>query len=519
VRGAGTATRGIGMGGGAHNPTENRDSSLKLGFVSLSTDGSTDRPAEASPGGGAPPQRSAGADGAGLAPPERRPAPPLRFILRTLGISPRLRLAAYAISVGAGRLWAHLTDPLVPPARVEERRARRERREGRRLARTLGVLKGPYAKLGQFASLRYDVVSPGLRESLADLRDRVPPLPFRVIRDVVQAELGRPLPSAFADFSEAPLGAASVAQAHLARLPDGTPVVVKVQYPWLAASLQTDLALLRRVLERLLGPAARRTEVDRLFGEFARGMEEELDFEREARIAAEIRENLASEPRVVVPRMVGSHSTRRVLCMEHHEAVPVTDLPGLARIGADPAEVLRILASAYARQVFVDGLFHADPHPGNLFVLPGDEAGPRVLFVDFGLSRRLGPELRRELRQAIFSILQRDPDAFVAGMDRMGMISPGHHESVRSSVARMFQRLAGEEGGPLQLGTDRILSLKDQAKVLLSETPGLQLPNDLLLYAKTLSYLFALGDELAPEEDLMGLTVPWLLRFLADRSG
>jgi ubiquinone biosynthesis protein len=222
---------------------------------------------------------------------------------------------------------------------------------------------------------------------------------------------------------------------------------------------------------------------------------------------------------VVVPEVVASHSTGRVLTMSYFPAVPILDRKGLERIGAEPAEVLEILVRSYARQVFVDGLFHADPHPGNLFVLeqPGSR-GTRVLFVDFGLSRRLDPELRREMRLAIFALLRSDREGFLAGMERLGMIAPGAAPAVRDALDRMFARLRGEGAAPLALPADRVLALKDEAKALLEGTPGLQLPNDLLLYARTLSYLFALGAELAPEVDLMKLTVPWLLRFLAEKD-
>jgi predicted unusual protein kinase regulating ubiquinone biosynthesis (AarF/ABC1/UbiB family) len=222
---------------------------------------------------------------------------------------------------------------------------------------------------------------------------------------------------------------------------------------------------------------------------------------------------------VVVPEVVASHSRGRVLTTRYYPAVPILDREGLRRIGADPAEVLEILARAYARQVFVDGLFHADPHPGNLFVLEERGArGPRVLFVDFGLSRRLPPALRRELRLAIFAVLRGDVGDFLGGMERLGMIAPGARTGVRAAVERMFARLRGEGAAPLALGADRVLALKDEAKRLLEETEGLALPNDLLLYAKTISYLFRLGAELAPEVDMMKLTVPWLLRFLAEQA-
>jgi predicted unusual protein kinase regulating ubiquinone biosynthesis (AarF/ABC1/UbiB family) len=197
--------------------------------------------------------------------------------------------------------------------------------------------------------------------------------------------------------------------------------------------------------------------------------------------------------------------------------VPIDDLETLRRRGVAPAEVLEIVARAYARMVFGDGVFHADPHPGNLFVL--DTPGPpRVLFVDFGLSKRLDPALRAELRRGILALLQGDLEGFLDGMARLDMIRPGAEPAVREAVGSMFERLRGEGGGPLGLGSGRVLALKDEAKRLLVETEGLVLPTELLLYAKTVSYLFGLGAELAPEVDVMRLSVPHLLRFLAERD-
>ncbi|MEE3329057.1 MAG: AarF/UbiB family protein, partial [Myxococcota bacterium] len=177
---------------------------------------------------------------------------------------------------------------------------------------------------------------------------------------------------------------------------------------------------------------------------------------------------------------------------------------------------------AYSKQIFVDGLFHADPHSGNLFVIdePGAAEKPCVLFVDFGLHRRLSPELRTSLRQGIYALLQRDLDEFIHRMDELDMIAEGAQPAVRTAVEQMFQKIAegSESGSPLAFGGHRVLDLKDQAKILLQNTPGLQLPNDLLLYARTLSYLFALGEELDRDVDLMKIATPYLLRFLAEKD-
>ncbi len=390
-------------------------------------------------------------------------------------------------------------------------------RDGAALAGALGRLKGPFAKLGQLASTRVDALPAETRARFAALRDRVPPLPFWRMARALEAELGRPLRESFAAIDPVPLGAASVAQVHRARLLDGREVAVKVQYPWLEASAERDLRLLRRLVRRL----APETDRGALFDEFAAAFRDELDFEREARMAGEIARNLADDDRIVVPGIIAEHSTRRVLTMTWLPTLSLQDPKTLRARGVPLADVMKHLVAAYARQIFVDGLFHADPHAGNLFVVdePRATTEPRVLFVDFGLSQRLDPSLRREVRHGIYALLQHDLEGFLAAMQRMQMIEPGSEEAARRSVGTVFGRLrGGGAGGALALSGDGVLALKDEATALLYETPGLTLPPQLLLYAKTLSYVFTLGRELAPELDLMKIAVPYLLRFLAERD-
>ena len=445
----------------------------------------------------------------------RHPRPPLRFGLRALGIEQGVRLLACFAPLALREAGARPIDWLVGARRRERRRAARRAAAARRVARTLGVLKGPFAKAGQFASLRYDVLEPAVREAFAALQDRVPPMPYREAAAVIERELCAPLDALFASFEHAPIGAASVAQVHRARSRSGEPVAVKVQFPWLEHSLRADLALAGALLGRLArrGPASDRR---RLLDEFATGLAEELDFAREAEVAAEIAGNLADQPEVVVPSVVRALSGRRVLTVGYVPAIPLSEL---GRRGIPVRPVLETLARAYAKQIFVDGLFHADPHPGNLFVVDEPAAGvrPRVLFVDFGLSKRLSPRLRREVRSGIHALLRQDVEGFVDAMERAQMIAPGGRDAVRDAVLSMFERIR-REGTLLRLGGAQVLALKDEAKRLLAETPGLQLPNELLLYAKTLSYLFALGEQLDPQADLMRISVPYLLRFLAERD-
>ncbi|MDG2049754.1 MAG: AarF/UbiB family protein [Myxococcota bacterium] len=386
----------------------------------------------------------------------------------------------------------------------------------------LGRLKGAFVKAGQFAALRHDLIPAQTGAILARLRDRVPALSLRQLEPLILTELGAETFARIADIEANPLGSASLAQAHRARLTDGSEVVIKIQYPWIEKATPRDLALLRLLARSSAILNRKRTasiDAGRLFNEFSEGLMTELDFCEEANAAQAIAANLASVNGVVVPKIYPELSSKRILTMSYHPCIPIHDAQALHQLGVRPSDLLQRLAHAYAKQVFVDGLFHADPHPGNLFVLntPDAAENPQVLFVDFGLCRRLDPELKRAMRQGIYAVLQREPETFIMRMTEMGMIAPGSEVAVRSAVLEMFEKMqsAASEGGPLGASSNGIMALKDEAKRLLQSTPGVQLPNDLLLYAKTLSYLFALGESLDPEVDLMKITLPYLLRFLA----
>ncbi len=444
----------------------------------------------------------------------------LRYVPRILGLEQALRLFACALAVACDAVWTSIRGAV---AAVEVRRMSQvafRKRAVARVVQTLGALKGPFAKAGQFAANRYDVLPPFATEALASLRDRVPPIPPSQLRSTLESELGRAVTDLFAEFDPEPIGAASIAQVHWARLHAGTEVAVKVQYPWLEASLAADLVIVRVLLMLWSwtgGPS--RSVWARLLREFETGLREELDFKHEARMAREIGANLSQDPQIVVPRVIETHSSGRVLTVEYHPSVAISDRSALERLQVTPRAVLEILIRAYTKQMFVDGLFHADPHPGNLFLLdePGAKERPRLLFVDFGLSRRLDPQLRREIRLGIYALMRRDLDGFIAGMDRMSMVQTGHRQAVRAAVASMFQRIGGGSNA-LEIAGSQVLPLKDEAKALLQATPGLHLPNDLLLYAKTLAYVFALGAELDSDVDLLKLSLPALLRFLAEEG-
>jgi ubiquinone biosynthesis protein len=388
-------------------------------------------------------------------------------------------------------------------------RAERDTAAGQRLADALGSLRGLYTKLGQHLATRVDALSDEFRAPLDALHQSAPPVPFPVIR----GELERGLGSArlFAWIDPEPLGTASIAQVHRARLRSGADVAVKVRHPELSpAGLERDLARLRRALP-LLRPWLSPRDGRALLQELGRALVRELDFELEGRTAEQIATAFASDSRVLVPRVHWEVTSTSVLTLDYVPRVRLDDPAALAARGVSPEACLAIVVDAYGRQVFGDGLFHADPHVGNLYLLDDPDRPPRVLFLDFGLAERLAPEVREELRLGLQALLRRDVDSLLAGLSRLQAVIPGREREARAALE---SALAAGASNALGAGVAAIQSLKQLGKQLVRESRAFRIPRDLLLWARTLAYVYNLGERIAPGADPMRLFLPHLLRFI-----
>jgi len=393
-------------------------------------------------------------------------------------------------------------------------RAERDTAAGRRIADALGSLRGVYTKLGQHLATRVDALSDEFRAPLDALHQSAPPVPFPLIR----AELERGLGTArlFAWVDPEPLGTASIAQVHRARLRSGADVAVKVRHPELSpAGLQRDLAALRRALP-LLRPWLAAADARALVDELGRALARELDFELEGRSAEQIASAFASDSRVLVPRVHWEATSQSVLTLDYVPRVRLDDPAGLAARGVSPEACLAIVVDAYGRQVFGDGLFHADPHVGNLYLVDDPERPPRVLFLDFGLAERLTPEVREELRLGLQALLRRDADALLAGLSRLHAVVPGREREARAALE---SALAAGAASALGAGVAAIQSLKQLGKQLVRESRAFRVPRDLLLWARTLAYVYNLAERIAPGADPMRLFLPHLLRFVTTAPG
>ncbi len=367
---------------------------------------------------------------------------------------------------------------------------------------------GPtFIKLGQVLSTRPDLVPPEFLRELNRLQDEVPPLPWERIRPVLEEEYGGPLERVFASFDPVPLGSASLAQVYAATLHDGTEVVVKVQRPGIREQIEVDLDILRDLADL----AQERTALGEIYNfaeiaeEFAFTLKGELNYVQEGRNAERLRQNMAPLQVVYVPQVYWEYSSERVLVMERIRGVKIDDLEGLRAAGLDPHQVILNAAEMIVKQALVDGFFHADPHPGNFYVLPGNVIG----LMDFGIVGYLSNRVREDLiRLFIVSVLL-DADGIVEQLIRMSAVQGTvDRMRLRRDVERILMRYYGL---PLKYIRARDV-IEDLLPIMYRHHLGL--PPDLWLLGKTLMMWEGLALKLYPDFDFFAVADPYVRQFL-----
>jgi predicted unusual protein kinase regulating ubiquinone biosynthesis (AarF/ABC1/UbiB family) len=456
-----------------------------------------------------------------------------------------LRVVRYFAGVFAHLiLWEIVLRRILGRDFVEGSAARRWQRIARRY-RVLAVeLGGLLIKLGQFLSVRVDVLPRVVTAELAGLQDEVPAERLSDIRTVVEAEFGQPLDRVFPWFAPEPEAAASLAQVHRARILTGDEVVVKVQRPRIEAIVETDLRSIHtaaRWLKRYR-PVRRRVDLDRLYGEFSRTTRNELDFIAEGENAERFAGNFAGDESVRIPHIYGQTSTRRVLIMEDVSSIKITDFAAIEAAGINRSEVARRLFDTYLKQIFIHNFVHADPHPGNLFVQPLDPTlGPsrpapstlrgfpsplpirtgttgtgwadgedrrgrpfRLTFVDFGMVATVPERMRKHLRDYLLGFATKDASRMVRAYQGAGVLLPGADvgrlEEMEAELLERYWGLTMKQAQELAMNEWQNLAL--EYRDILYEMP-FQLPTDLLFLGRTLAILFGMATTLDPDFD------PW----------
>lgn len=413
-------------------------------------------------------------------------------------------------------IWWDLLWGRIFRKRIRQSRPERFRRMARRFRAVAVEMGGVMIKLGQFLSARVDVLPPEITEELAGLQDEVPPVPVDEICAVLEAELGD-ISTHFAYFEPEPLAAASLGQAHQALLatPDGArarteSVVVKVQRPNIENIVATDLSALRVVARWAMRyrPIRRRADVPALMDEFAATMWEELDYTSEAGNAERFAEIFADRPQVRIPAVYRQHSTRRVLVLEDVSGIKITDMVGLVEAGIDKKEVALNLLDAYFFQIFVVGFFHADPHPGNLFVRPvprgfmsweGEGRPFQIAFVDFGMVGHIEELMGDNLRRVLVSVTQRDARGLTEAYDSLGFFLPGSDlDRIAEAQETVLDHLWGRNLLELsQPDPEEVQELSREFRDILFEFP-FQVPQDFIFLGRALGMLSGLASQLDP---------------------
>jgi len=405
-------------------------------------------------------------------------------------------------------------------------------RRYRSLAAEMG---GVLIKLGQFLSTRVDILPPEITGELAGLQDEVPPERFEDIARQIEEDFGRPLGAIFAWVSPVPLGAASLAQVHPARLPTGEEVVVKALRPGIDVLVETDLAAVRLAIRllRFSKTIRRRIDLHRVGAEITSTTLAELDLLAEGKNAERFAANFAADSRVYLPRVYWDWSARRTLTLENVGWIKIGDLAALDRAGISRPEVARTLYRIYLLQIFEHSFVHADPHPGNLFVRPlpvggeapfppgaaapsppaGEERPFQVVFVDFGMVAVIPERLRGALREYAIALGTRDAERMVRSYVAAGVLLPGADLRRLEEVhEELFQRFWGVAIGSLrETAFSEAEYFFRQYRDLLYELP-FQVQVDLLFASRAVGLLAGLSTQLDPKFDPWAETLPFAQR-------
>jgi ubiquinone biosynthesis protein len=310
---------------------------------------------------------------------------------------------------------------------------------------------GPtFIKLGQLLSTRADLLPTEYRAELAKLQDAAPAVPTDLVTDTIEAELHASVDAAFASFHAEPLACASIGQAHLATLQDGTEVVVKVRRPNVVEEMDQDFEIIRNFAARASrrSKAAARYDLVGLADEFVQTLRAQLDYLQEARNAERFAANFEGDPSVQIPRVFWDLTTSRVITLERIRGMKVTDIAALDEAGLDRHDLAQRAAQIVAKMVFEDGFLHADPHPGNFFIEPSGRIG----IVDFGMVGTLDDALREQLSRLLTGFLRQDPDRLADAVLALGTSTePVDRGRLREDLAGMLARYFGRSIGEISL--------------------------------------------------------------------
>jgi predicted unusual protein kinase regulating ubiquinone biosynthesis (AarF/ABC1/UbiB family) len=393
-------------------------------------------------------------------------------------------------------------------------------RNARRVARTLLSLQGLFIKVGQLISVMTNFLPEEFRRGLEQLQDRVPARPYESVARRIRDELGADPHELFAKFDDSPLASASLGQVHRATTKDGRDVAVKVQHVGIDVVVRKDLRTIRRILGIVhwFFPVENLEEYHNQVREM---VARELDFSCEAEHMRRIARNFREEPAVHFPDVVPELSTRGVLTASFCEGVNVSHVEELERLGVDRKQLAHRLITSYCQMIFVDGVYHADPHPGNILV----RADGSITFLDFGAIGTLSPAMREGIPEFLEGVIRRNTGQIVGALRQMGFIAVAADEVVAERIIEHFHKRLQEEVhidslnlkdvkfDPNQVFRN-LADLSNLGVSLRDITGAFQVPRDWVLLERTLLLLMGLCTQLDPETRPMEIIYPYIREYV-----
>jgi predicted unusual protein kinase regulating ubiquinone biosynthesis (AarF/ABC1/UbiB family) len=408
--------------------------------------------------------------------------------------------------------------------------SRKHRANAGRIERAIVHLQGLYIKVGQLISIMTNFLPPEFRAQLEDLQDQVPPRPYEDMERRIREEFGGRSPDElFQSFDRRPIASASIGQVHLARLAGGQRVAVKVQYPDIEEIVRSDLRTLRRIF-RIVQSFVPYKGLEDVYREIRAMLHAELDFRAEADNLERIASNFTGREDVAFPLVVRPLSTQRVLTTHFESGIKVGDLPRIDRAGIDRAEVARMVVELYCQQIFSDGVYHADPHPGNLLIRRRPAGALQVVFLDFGAVAEVSPQMRQGLVELLQGALGRDTPRIVRAMKQMGFIARGAEDGVFDRVIEYFHGRFQEQISldslslkdikfDPQKGLENLADLRRMDISLRELSSNFHVPKEWILLERTLLLLMGLCTALDPHMNPMTVVRPYLERFVLGEEG
>lgn len=424
--------------------------------------------------------------------------------------------------------WLKVSGFVHSQAWIDRKRSALHRKNARRVEQMILRLKGLFIKVGQLISILTNFLPEDFRQGLEGLQDHIPDRPLHQIEQRLKAEFNQEISELFLQFDPVPVASASLAQVHRAQIPDGRWVAVKIQHVDIEETARLDLKTIRNLM-RFVGTLLRIRGLDTQYQQLESMILDELDFTKEASYIEQIAAHFSDTPDVQLPVVVPAYSSRRVLTTEFIEdGIKVSDLKNLEAHNIDKESLAQRIVEAYCQMIFTDGIYHADPHPGNIFVRPDGS----IVFIDFGAVARLSPAMKEGIPQFLIGIFRRDTDRMKSAIKQMGFVA---HEDSDATIEKLIDTFYTRFLEDLTQGDWQLSDLNAQStmdakmdmwgdlrklNISIRELMGtFQVPKDWVLLDRTVLLLLGLCTHLHPALNPMHTIGPYLEKTVLGPEG